>query len=227
MDTASMRNMESCLMKAVKFSKHPLSAFLTKLLPTYTMGASARDAIAKYKELGDDIGQRVKRDGTNTNLASVARHVVAFFKQCQLATRISEESKEALSEETPDLVRKCLDIQPGKAFSWLQTDVLADSVMYSCKEWAGKIKEVLGRIKGVSKGHEVGGEKDWKKDITDHESLEEVLKVAGGTLAKVEGNVLGERIGEMDHATRLRLRNNGQSLFLGFKILAVEGQPNL
>lgn len=108
----------------------------------------------------------MKRDGTHTNLVSVARHVVAFFKQCQVATGSLEDSKDQVSEETPGFVGKCLDIEPGKAFGWLETEVLSGSMFFSCKEWAGKIKEVLGRLKGVSKGLEVGGENDWKKAIT-------------------------------------------------------------
>ena len=192
--------MEANLTSIIKHSNHPCSSYLTKLVGTYPAGISAHDAIMKYKGLGEDAAQRIRRDVNHTNLASAGRYVVAFLKQSAGAAEALKDAKKDVAEDAPALISKCLEIVPGKAGEYLLTPLVAESICWTCKEFAGKIKEVLGRLKGVAKGFEVGGENDWKVKIENPGDLSGVLAAASTSLAKVEGNVLGERIKEMEEA---------------------------
>ena len=200
LNASKVRSMEASLSLITKHSKHLFTPFLEKFLPCYSAGMAARDAIMKYKEMGSDTAQRLKRDSSNSTLASVCRHLVSFMKQIQIAAEALHEAKESPGDNTPQLVLKCLDLKPGAAFENLDASFVVGALSSQCKDWAGKIKETLGRLKGVSKGCEVGGENNWKQGITEEGDLDHVLSIAKGTLAKVEGNILGDRIKELEEA---------------------------
>ena len=197
LDVSEIRAIETGLGKVIKKCQTQNAcedAFL-KLLSTYSAGAMARDAIDKYESLGPNGPSRVERDSNSLNLLATGRHVTAFFKTVRTTNETMESTKQGdVYKDATPFVQVALNTDPGSAFSSLKTAVIAEAIALSCKACAGQVSAALSALKATSNGMEANGDNDWKREIKNPMNLDEVIEIAGATLAKMDGKALGNKI---------------------------------
>ena len=177
------------MVMAVEKCSYPELRHVKAVMSSYTLATSARESINEFTTIGRDAEQCCRRDTNMVNLSQACRNFVSASKACDTAA-LSLQKMENSNKES---YKVWFNMNPTHAMKIMQHEVLVEALAFISKDRATDVQHRLQDCKRASCGYEVGGEKDWKKDIAEPMDLKKVTEVAGASIGKMEGKT-GDKI---------------------------------